>query len=380
MEIVKIAVAGAGRRAQSHLNAISRMKERYRLVAVCDVDAARAAEAAARYQAAAYTHPLAMLDEARPDLLTVVVPPEGHHVLACAAAERGVHVITETPFAMTLPCADLMIRAAREHRVKLEVSENVWRFCRERLKRAIVDAGWIGDPTQFHLQYASGSYHGMNAIRALLGAEGRRVVGMAGEVALPAGRGAPGRTSTTGSWEAALMEFDRGITGIYEQPVGWGGNRWEISGTRGRLLADRLSLPSEDGRTTELPFETETVEVNGEKVVSRLRVNTDPPVIWESPFTRYGAAEDALLDMLTAMHRAVTEDIRPGYGAENARRDQELLMALRESALLGSQPVELPLRGVTSHEASLHQAFHDRFGCDPLDAAAAVGQLFPSNR
>jgi predicted dehydrogenase len=379
MDTIKIAVAGAGRRAQSHLNAISRMTDRYRLVGVCDLEGARAEEAAGRYGGTAYTHPLAMLEAARPDLLTVVVPPEGHHVLACAAAERGVHVISETPFAISLPCVDLMIQAAREHGVKLEVSENVWRFSRERLKRAIIEAGWIGEPTQFHLQYTSGSYHGMNAIRTLLGAEGRRVVGMAGEVPLPDGRDALGRTRATGSWEAALLEFDRGITGIYEQPVGWGGNRWEISGTRGRLLADRLSLPGEDGRAVELPFETETVEVNGEKVVSRLRVNTDPPVVWESPFARYGAAEDALLDMLTAMHRAITEDVEPGYGAENARRDQELLMALRESALLGSQPVELPLRGVTRHETLLHQTFHDRYGCDPLDAGAAVGRLFPSS-
>src|SRR5438876_6373249 len=113
MELLKIAVVGAGRRAQSHLNAISRMTDRYQLVGVCDVEDARAEEAAAKYGGTAYTHPLQMLEAARPDLLTVVVPPEGHHVLACAAAERGVHVISETPFAISLPCVDLMIQAAR---------------------------------------------------------------------------------------------------------------------------------------------------------------------------------------------------------------------------------------------------------------------------
>src|SRR5262245_26663557 len=119
MEILKIAVAGAGRRAQSHLNAIRRLSDHYQLVAVCDVDPARAEEVAGRFGAAAFSHPLKMLDEARPDLVEVIVPPEGHHLLACAAAERGVHVISETPFAITLPCVDAMIRAAREHRVKL---------------------------------------------------------------------------------------------------------------------------------------------------------------------------------------------------------------------------------------------------------------------
>lgn len=378
MEVLNIVVAGAGRRAQSHLKATGRMTDRYRLVGVCDVDVARAEEVACRFGVAAYSHPLTMLEQARPDLLTVVVPPEGHHVLAIAAAERGVHVISETPFAISLPCADAAIRAAREHRVKLEVSENVWRFSRERLKRVIVEAGWIGEPTQFHLQYTSGSYHGMNAVRTLLRAEGRRVTGMAREVPTPSYPDARGNERTTASWEAALMEFDRGITGIYEQPAGWGGNRWEISGTRGRLLPDRLSLPQEGGRPMELPFETETIEVDGEKVVSRLRVKTDPPVAWENPFARYGAAEDALLDMLAAMHRAITEDTEPGYGAENARRDMELLIAVRESALLGSQPVELPVRGMTTHEARLHQAFHDRYGCDPLEAA--VDQLFSTAR
>jgi predicted dehydrogenase len=201
---------------------------------------------------------------------------------------------------------------------------------------------------------------------------------MASEVSVPEYRDARGSSRITASWEAALMEFDRGITGIYEQPAGWGGNRWEISGTRGRLLADRLALPGDAGRTVELPFEMDTVEVDGRQVLRRLWVNTDPPVTWENPFTHYGAAEDALLDMLTAMHRAVTENVEPGYGAENARRDLELLIALRESALLGSQPVTLPLRDLTQHETRLHRTFHERYGCDPLDAAAAVAQLFPT--
>src|SRR4051794_24142788 len=99
----RIAVAGAGARAQNHLTAIARLPRYWQLAGVSDVRADRAAAAGEQFGAPAFADPLRMLDETRPDALFVVVPPDGHHPLAMAAAERGIHVVCEVPISISLP-------------------------------------------------------------------------------------------------------------------------------------------------------------------------------------------------------------------------------------------------------------------------------------
>ena len=220
---LKIAVIGTGGRAQAHLSTIPRLHDRYTLCAICDIDPARAEEAGARLSVPGYTDVVEMLERERPDVALIAVPPDGHHILTVRCAERGVHVLCETPIATTLPCADVMIAAAREHGIQLEIAENVWRFPGERLKRKIIAAGLIGEVTQVHCWYTSGSYHGMNAIRTLIGSEATRVVGY----------GRPFPTAPNGEladWELGLIDFDGGILAIYQ---------WPIRHRAGQLLGDR---------------------------------------------------------------------------------------------------------------------------------------------
>src|SRR5687768_3679440 len=108
---LKIVVIGTGGRAQAHLSTIPRLHDVYELAAVCDLDAGRAQEAAGRYGVPGYTDVLEVLERERPDVALIAVPPDGHHVLTARCAERGVHVLCETPIATTLPCADVMIQA-----------------------------------------------------------------------------------------------------------------------------------------------------------------------------------------------------------------------------------------------------------------------------
>src|SRR5215218_5551772 len=112
-----VAVLGVGNRAQDHLGTITKLTGLCRLVGICDVDPARAAEIGARYGVPGFTDLDRMLTEAQPQLISV------------------------TPIATTLPLADAMIASAKQHGIKLEVSENVWRWPNERLKRKIIEAG-----------------------------------------------------------------------------------------------------------------------------------------------------------------------------------------------------------------------------------------------
>ena len=69
---------------------------------------------------------------------------------------------------------------------------------------------------------------------------------------------------------------------------------------------------------------------------------------------------------------------RTAYGAPTARRDLELLIAMRESALKGSVPISLPLRETTDHENALHEQFRRTYGHDPVaEWRTALSSFYP---
>jgi myo-inositol 2-dehydrogenase/D-chiro-inositol 1-dehydrogenase len=104
MNTVRVGFVGTGGIAQTHLEALSRI-EGAQLVAFCDVDAARAESAAARFGGRAYTDYAQMLREEPLDALYLCVPPHAHGEVEQLAAERGIHLFVEKPVARTLECA-----------------------------------------------------------------------------------------------------------------------------------------------------------------------------------------------------------------------------------------------------------------------------------
>ncbi len=374
MALLNIAVVGTGARAQAHLGTIARLTDLYSLVGVADADAARRDAVAGQYHVPGHAAVDELLDSTKPDVLYVIVPPDGHHAMTEAAARRGIHVISEVPIATTLPMADAMIATARQHGVKLEIAENVWRWPNERLKRQIVEAGLIGRVTQFHLWYTSGSYHGLSAVRNVIHAAPARVLGVAHDVETPERRDLQGRPRRMQSWELGVIEFADGSTCVYQQPIHRArGNYWEIVGTEGYIAGNELVIERGDPRR----YSIETVTEQGESgnVLVSVRVATDPPIVWENPYRRYGlpSADDvSRADVLAGMHRAIVDNVEPGYGAENARTDQAILLALRESARRGSVWIDLPLTDITGIERTIHDEYRARYGRDPLEGVAAL--------
>lgn len=356
MKILKMAVVGTGGRARAHLATIPKLTDIYELAAVCDMNEQLVQEVAAQHNVPAYTDVEEMLKAEKPDVVLVAVRADGHHTITRIAAEHGVHILTETPIATTLAYADIMIDSAKKFGVKLEESENVWRWPHERLKRAIVDAGVIGEAKYAHLWYTSGSYHGMNAIRTLIQSEAKRVVGY-----IPNAPGAPR--------EIGIVEFENGASALYELPSRRRGSYWEVDGTKGALVGNELQLYN--GRDTKTyPIQTIMGEIDGKRTIVEARVDTDPPVVWENPLKKYGldnADDVARAAAHYSIYKAAVEDAEPEYGAENARKDQEILIAIRESALKGSVPIELPLTEITEHEQQLHERYKAQYGHDPLE-------------
>lgn len=109
MTPVRMAVVGAGQFGKNHMRVI-RSLDRAKLVAVVDVDADRAAAAAAQFECDAVTD-LASL-AGRIDAAIVAVPTTMHAGIGCRLLEMGIDVLIEKPIAPSLEDARRIIAAA----------------------------------------------------------------------------------------------------------------------------------------------------------------------------------------------------------------------------------------------------------------------------
>lgn len=379
------AIIGAGNRGATHLATVSTLRQHFRLVGVCDAREERRQWAAETYGVPTFAHPVALLDAVRPQVVGVVVPPDAHHLVTAVAAARGAHIITETPIATTLAMADHMLESAERHNVLLEVSENVWRWPHERLKRLVVEQGLLGQVTQVHLWYTSGSYHGMAAMRRFITSRPVGVRGVSAPVAVQPFVEVDGQTRSQRTWELGVIEFADGELGVYQWPIGTTrGNEWEVAGTQGAIVGNEVVLweDSRRRRGRRLPIETVLgASADGSETITHAELATEPPLTWENPYRQYAlpnADDVARADTWLGLHRSIVEGRPAVYGA-SARTDLELLIAIRESSRQGNRRLDLPLPAPTELERQLHAEFAQQYGVAPFeDAEALLSRLFPA--
>lgn len=106
---VRIGIIGAGWIAAEHAANLARL-DGVDVVAVCDVDEARARKLAGG--AATYTDWKKLVATEKPDALVVCVPPLAHREVAVPALEQGIHVYLEKPVARGLADARAIVDAA----------------------------------------------------------------------------------------------------------------------------------------------------------------------------------------------------------------------------------------------------------------------------
>ena len=128
---LKTAVIGVGYLGRFHAQKYRQIEESD-LVAVVDSNADAARKVADELGVEAVADYRSVLD--RVDAISIAVPTPLHHAVACAALERGVHVLVEKPIATTVEEASDMIRLAERHGCVLQVGHL------ERFNPAIVAA------------------------------------------------------------------------------------------------------------------------------------------------------------------------------------------------------------------------------------------------
>lgn len=139
------AVIASGAQGRVHANGYA-IQPGVRLAAVADVDHELARRLADEHGATAYSDYRALIDEVRPDLLSVCTPPAFHRDVVEYAIRNGVRGIhCEKPIALTWDDAREMVGLAAEHGVAFSINHQR-RF--DVLHRAVRDAivsGEIGD-------------------------------------------------------------------------------------------------------------------------------------------------------------------------------------------------------------------------------------------
>jgi predicted dehydrogenase len=115
---LKVAVLGAGHMGRYHAEKLAARSD-CRLVAVADLDTARAQAIADKHACPAFSDYRKAIGLA--DAAVVSVPTERHHEVAGACLEAGLHVLVEKPIAVDLAQSESLVSLARSKNLVLRV-------------------------------------------------------------------------------------------------------------------------------------------------------------------------------------------------------------------------------------------------------------------
>ena len=117
------------------------------IVAVCSKQAERAKSTAEKHDIPAhYTDYRKMIETEKPDIVSVVTPPQLHLEMTLCAFQNGAHVLCEKPLAMNVAEAQQMLAAAQKYK-RVHVINHEFRYLPARFyQKVLLDEGYVGTP------------------------------------------------------------------------------------------------------------------------------------------------------------------------------------------------------------------------------------------
>jgi predicted dehydrogenase len=155
MEKIPLAIVGCGGMGHRHLYGLNELHQaglnRFELIGACDPvteNAESLASAAEQFFGRKPTvvsriEELAPLGVAAVDITTT---PRFHHSLAVQALHHGMHMMIEKPVGLTVRASTVIKDEAKSKNLVVSVAENYRRDPINRLGKALLDAGVIGQP------------------------------------------------------------------------------------------------------------------------------------------------------------------------------------------------------------------------------------------
>lgn len=322
------------------------------LVAVADADDAGRARAMQRLSVTrGYVDYRQMLDEVRPDIVSVAPRwLDQHRDMVVAAAERGSHIYLEKPMCRSLTEADEMVAAIERHKVKLAVAFQTRYSPKLPLVRQLLEDGRIGDVLELRGRgkedargggedlWVLGS-HVMNLIHHLAG-EPQWCFAQVEEDRVPIERrhvrpGAEGIGPLAGDRVQAMFAMADGVTAYFGSRRHAAGERFgvQVFGTRGVLEILTGYLPQihllEDPRWSPGRGGAKWVPVSSQGV--------DQP----EPLEDGGLHAGNVLACQDLLH-AIEHDRQPEASVYEGRMTIAMISSVFESQRLG-RPVPFPL-------------------------------------
>jgi predicted dehydrogenase len=180
--MLKIAIAGCGKVADQHVQAVRRIPD-CKIVAVCDREPLMAKQLGERFGiSACFPNLKEMLHVASPDVVHITTPPQSHYSLAKQCLECGSHVYLEKPFTITADQAESLIQFAEDQELRITVGHN-YQFTLEMMEmRRLISEGYLGG-RPIHLEsYWSYDLGGSMYAGAFLGSHAHWLHGLPGQL------------------------------------------------------------------------------------------------------------------------------------------------------------------------------------------------------
>ncbi len=153
MSKVRVAVIGCGSISKHRHIPEYASHPNVEFVAFVDPVIERAEHYADQYNAKAFADFQTMLDEVKPDAVSVCTPNALHAPISIAAAKAGAHVLVEKPMAVTDEEAVAMIEAAAQNNVHLMVGHNQRLMPPHVKAKEILDSGVLGRVLTFRTSF-----------------------------------------------------------------------------------------------------------------------------------------------------------------------------------------------------------------------------------
>ena len=165
--MIGVGIIGAGFMGRNHFNQYEKMKDRCRLVALCDKEADRRVGDWSQVggnvgdskgtkrdlgDVKPYVDWKEMLADPKVQAVDICVPTPAHREMAIGCLKAGKHVLCEKPMALTVADCDAMIAAAGESKGKFMIAQ-VIRFWPEYVYlKSVLDSGEFGALKSLHLR------------------------------------------------------------------------------------------------------------------------------------------------------------------------------------------------------------------------------------
>ena len=258
MDTVRIGLIGLGGIAHHHLGTFPKLKG-FTFTAAADIVPDPLKQVVDKHNVKGFDDGIKLLDSGLVDAVIICTPHYDHPKLAMAAFERGIHVLTEKPVAVTAKAAAEVNEAHKKH-PKLVYAAMFQQRTNAAWKKvkSMVAAGDVGEILRVNWiisnWFRTQSYYDSGGWRATWRGEGGGVlinqcphnldlfqwfVGMPSKVQAIVGIGKYHQIEVEDDVTAG-MSFDNGATGVFITSTGEapGTNRLEICGDHGKLVVD----------------------------------------------------------------------------------------------------------------------------------------------